>query len=98
MEVYLHLDISASLYQNVGVRTTLTIDDDVYNTIDQIARASGRRMGQVLSELARRGLQSDRVSTPAAPGHRFPVFDVAPDAPIVSAAHIQQILETEETL
>jgi len=78
------------------MRTTVNLDDDVYKTVNQIAHASGRRFGQVLSDLARRGLQSDRASVSTPLDRRFPVFPVPENAPIVSAAHIQQLLDSEE--
>ena len=77
------------------MRTTVTLDDDVYSTVDQIARASGRRVGQVLSELVRRGLQLDQSSFARPADSRFPVFDVSAGARIVGAAQIQQILDDE---
>jgi hypothetical protein len=38
------------------VRTTLDIDDDVLQAAKELARIEGRTAGQVLSELARKGL------------------------------------------
>jgi hypothetical protein len=39
------------------MRTTVTIDDDGYKAAQGLASASGKRLGGVLSELARRGLK-----------------------------------------
>jgi hypothetical protein len=39
--------------------TTVMIDDDVYVKVRQMADDSGRTFGQVLSQLARKGLLSD---------------------------------------
>jgi Arc/MetJ family transcription regulator len=39
------------------MRTTVTLDDDVYEAAMRLARASGERLGKVLSMLARRGLK-----------------------------------------
>jgi hypothetical protein len=44
-----------------GVRTTLDLDDDVLQAAKEIAANRGTSAGQVLSELARRGLQPSRV-------------------------------------
>ena len=41
------------------MRTTVMIDDDVYVKVTQIAETSGRTFGQVISQLARKGLVSD---------------------------------------
>jgi hypothetical protein len=38
------------------MRTTIDIDDDVLAAAKDIARAEGRTMGQIISDLARRGL------------------------------------------
>lgn len=40
------------------VRTTLEIDDDVLATAKELARNSGSTLGQVLSELARKSLNT----------------------------------------
>jgi hypothetical protein len=46
------------------MRTTVTLDDDVYEAALAHARATGKRLGRVLSEMARRALE------PPAPGSR----------------------------
>ena len=40
------------------MRTTLAIDDDVLQAAKELARQEGRTAGEVLSELARRGLNA----------------------------------------
>lgn len=47
------------------MRTTLTIEDDVAEAAQSLARASGRSFGQVVSELMRRGLRAGRVTRSA---------------------------------
>ena len=44
------------------MRTTVTIDDDVYVKIKQIAEDSGHTVGQVISELVRKGLSAEAQS------------------------------------
>lgn len=39
------------------MRTTVDLDEDVLATAREISRLSGKRLGDVLSDLARRGLQ-----------------------------------------
>ena len=46
------------------MRTTLDIDDDILQAAKELARAEKKTAGQVLSELARKGL----TQAPAAPG------------------------------
>ena len=41
------------------MRTTVTIDDDLYVKLKQIAEESGQTFGQVISQLARKGLGAD---------------------------------------
>ncbi len=55
------------------MRTTLSIDDDVLEVVKERARAEGRTVGEVLSELARQSLTTS--SRPIA-GHRngFPLL------------------------
>ena len=60
------------------MRTTLTIDDDVLAAVRALARADGRSLGEVLTELARRGLAP---SDPRLDEERgLPVFRVTPGA------------------
>jgi hypothetical protein len=72
------------------VRTTLNVDDDVLAAARSLARAQGRSVGVVLSELARRGLAPiPRLGTGSG---GFPTFEPPPDAPpltveAVRAAH-----------
>ena len=39
------------------VRTTVTLDDDVYEAAQAHAQATGKRLGRVLSEMARQAFQ-----------------------------------------
>jgi hypothetical protein len=39
------------------MRTTLTIDDDIYELAVSRSRATGESLGKVVSELARQGLR-----------------------------------------
>lgn len=81
----------------VCVRTTLTLDDDVYQAALHLARASGRRLGAVVSELVRRGLARAE-PPPRRRKRRFPVFEVPADAPMIPAARVQEFLDEEGIL
>ncbi len=59
------------------MRTTLDIDDDLLGAAKSLARAQGKSLGQVLSGLARKGLEPRKN---AAVRRGFPVFVVSPDA------------------
>jgi hypothetical protein len=76
------------------MRTTLTLDDDVYEAALQFSKSSGEGLGKVVSKLVRRGLQP----TPPAKkskNQRFPVFDVAPGTPMMSLSKIQRFIDEE---
>ncbi len=77
------------------MRTTLDIDDDILAAAKDLAKAEGRTMGQVISDLARRGL-----TAPSAPGLSEPaaasLMDDWPtfpdrDGPPVTSAMIERI-------
>lgn len=74
------------------MRTTLTLDDDVFEAAAALSRASGRRLGQVVSELARRGL---RAHGDVATKNGLPVFPVPPDAPVIPADRATELLADE---
>jgi hypothetical protein len=59
------------------MRTTLTIDPDVLSAARQIADAKSKSIGEVISELARRGLEARAKVTTR---HGYPVFSVTPGA------------------
>lgn len=76
-----------------GMRTTVTLDEDIYEVALQMSQASGKRLGKVLSELARRGL-----NPPAAARRgrkRFPTFSVPPGTQPMSSRKIEKFLEEE---
>jgi hypothetical protein len=76
------------------MRTTVTLDDDVYEAAAHLSRASGERLGRVLSTLARRGLKPAD-SPPLRSARRFPVFDVPAGAPLIAASRIQRVIDEE---
>jgi hypothetical protein len=72
------------------MRTTLVIEDDVLEAARSLAESEGRSVGEVLSELARRGLAprpQDAVEDD------FPVFSVSPGAKPITLEIVQRALE-----
>jgi len=72
------------------MRTTLHIDDDVYEAARHLAAAERTTVGRVISRLARRGLK------PA--GRRraergFPVFDIRDDAKPITPEMVRRALD-----
>lgn len=74
------------------MRTTLSLDDDVLEAARALARADDRSLGEVISELARRGL---RPTAQVADRDGFPVFRVSRDAPSVTDEHVRRAMEDE---
>ncbi|GDY22828.1 hypothetical protein LBMAG56_41750 [Verrucomicrobiota bacterium] len=67
----------------------MTLDDDVFEAARAQAQASGKRLGEVLSQLARRGL---RASVTTASRSGLPVFPVRPDADIIPSCRAKELL------
>jgi hypothetical protein len=74
------------------MRTTVTLDDDVARSAQEIARTTGRRLGKVLSDLARRGL---KVSAGLAEKGGVPTFRVPADADLIPADRARKLLEAD---
>lgn len=72
------------------MRTTLKIDDDIYWAARSIAAERGKTIGDVISELARRGLKP---SIPVQSQRGFPVFDASPEAAPFTPEMVRQVLE-----
>lgn len=70
----------------------MTLDDDVARAAQELARTSGRRLGKVLSELARKGLKAE-AGFSAKGG--FPTFKVSPDAEVIPADRARSLLEDD---
>jgi hypothetical protein len=70
------------------MRTTLTIDDDLFLAAKRLSRAQTVSLGTVVSELMRRGLQRP-VSASRDDG--FPVFRVPPSARPITLADVQKL-------
>ena len=78
------------------MRTTVNLDDDVHEVALGRARATGRPLGRVLSDLARPALQAEPHSPAnrAGPG-RFTTFDVPCNAGVIPASRIREALDAD---
>jgi hypothetical protein len=76
------------------MRTTLTLDDDVLDAARALVQGSGKTLGQIVSELARRGLRA-RADFGKKSG--LPTFVVAADAPIIPSDRARDLLANDET-
>lgn len=72
------------------MRTTLDLDPDVLAAARALARARGRSIGSVVSELARTGL---RPVVPRRKRAGFPLFDVPRDAPPLTDEAVTAVLD-----
>lgn len=72
----------------------MTLDDDVFEAARAQAQASGNNLGEVLSQLARRGL---RASMQDATRDGWPVFKVQPDADIIPSSRAKELLAADAT-
>ena len=79
------------------MRTTVTLDDDVYEAAQAHAQATGKRLGRVLSEMARQALQpSGKTSKRSAKKpSRFPAFEVPKGARMIPASRIQKAIDED---
>ena len=73
------------------MRTTLTLDDDVFELATQQARQRGLSVGKAVSDLVRKGLQAQARSRPK---QGLVVFDLPADSPAVTMEFVRR-LETE---
>ncbi len=76
------------------MRTTVTLDDDIHEAALCQARATGRRLGRVLSDMARLALEPGPPRRGARKS-RFPAFEVPPGTNLISTSRIQQALDEE---
>lgn len=75
----------------------MTLDDDVYEAALAHAQATGKRLGRVLSEMARQALQPSgrRPKRPAKEAVRFAVFEVPAGAQMIPASRVQKALDED---
>lgn len=69
------------------MRTTLELDDAVLAAAKVLSAELGVSLGAAVSELARRGL------SPRIVDNGFPVFDVAPDTPLMTPDLVREALD-----
>ncbi len=71
------------------MRTTLSLDDDVFEAAQTLARTTGKNLGHVVSRLIRQALQREART---ARKNGLPVFQVDADAPIIPGDRAQKLL------
>lgn len=66
------------------MRTTLSIDDDILSVAHTLSNERKVSLGQVISDLARKGLRGGRVPYCASFSDNLPVFTVRENAPPIT--------------
>jgi hypothetical protein len=85
------LDSGPNILHLSYVKTTLVLEDDVLEAARHLAQAKGKTLGQVISELARKGLSSQPQKAVADEG--FPVFAISANAEPITREMVQRALE-----
>jgi len=73
------------------MRTTLSLDDDIFRAVRNYAEGRSLSLGKAASDLIRRGLGA---RTPTKVVNGLVVFDVPPDTPPITGERIKE-LESE---
>jgi hypothetical protein len=73
------------------MRTTLSLDDDIFRAVRNYAEGRSLSLGRAVSDLVRRGLAA---RTPTKVVNGLVVFDVPPDTPPITSERIME-LESE---
>jgi hypothetical protein len=71
------------------MRTTLEVDDDVLHAAKELAAARGSTAGKVLSELARKGLESPKAAGRVRNG--VPLLPRRPGAPRMTMKQVNDL-------
>ena len=75
------------------MRTTVTLNDDVFEAATVLAQASGQRLGEVLSMLARKGLAGLSAGSIK---NGLPIFTVPANAPIIPGSRASEIMAGQD--
>lgn len=70
------------------MRTTLSLDDDVFELAKQYAEARSLALGKALSELVRRGINSPPKTREV---NGLVVFDLPEHSPMVTTEHVKKL-------
>ena len=70
------------------MRTTISIDDDVFLQVKQYARSRSLRLGKAVSELVRRGICQQQ---PTRSINELQVFDLPANSPRVTTKRVEDL-------
>lgn len=72
------------------MRTTISLDDDIARVARNLAAEQNKTLGEVISQLARKGLTAGTPYTRAKKGD-LPTFHVREDSPPVTSSDVKRI-------
>jgi hypothetical protein len=73
------------------MRTTLRLDDDIFQVVRRYAESRSLALGKAVSELVRKGLAAP---VPTRTVNGIQVFDLPPDSPRITSRRVKE-LESE---
>jgi len=82
------IDINPTETHRSTMRTTLTLDDDVFELVARQSKLRGVSLGKTVSDLLRRGLNA---STPSQDKDGLVVFRLPADSPKVTTDDVRRI-------
>ena len=82
------IDINPTESHHSTMRTTLTLDDDVFELVARQSKLRGVSLGKTVSDLLRRGLNA---STPSQDKDGLVVFHLPADSPKVTTDDVRRI-------
>lgn len=82
------LDIHFTNRHRLIVRTTLDLDDDLFEWVSRRAEARKQSLGTAVSDLVRRGLQTP---TPTVAKEGLVIFQLPSDSPRVTTEDVRRI-------
>lgn len=86
------IDIKPQVCHRLGMRTTLSIDDDVLAQVKQLAASRATSLGRMATDLLRRALEADCATTTR---NGLTVFDPGERSARVSSATVRRLVEEE---
>lgn len=75
------------------MRTTISLDKDIYQAAKALADASGANLGVVVSSLVRKGLKAQESFGKK---NGLPVFQVPDDAPVIPGDQATKLMAEED--
>ena len=80
------------MHDDPMVRTTLDIDDDLLQAAKELGAMQKKTAGQILSELARKGLYRERKY---AVRNGVPVIHRQPGSPVITSADVRRWIDED---